>query len=184
MREHLVRRLQSPGVAFVMPEAPHRSWYAGRFNAAVPSLEPALSRALATVAEAVELATGEADAVILAGFSQGGCLAAELLARQGPSGLAGAAILTGALIGERTSEDELRELRVRLDGLPIEMVSSARDEWVAPGYVRATAESLRCAGANVRLQITEEPEHRIDEVAVRAVDELLARVARAARKAT
>jgi phospholipase/carboxylesterase len=175
MREHLVGPLDRPDVAYILPEAPGRSWYAGRFNAPVADLEPELSAALETIAGAVRRAGQSADAVVLAGFSQGACLVAELLAREGAAGLSGAAILTGAFIGAREREDEERALPGGLHGFPVELVSSETDGWVGPAYVRATAQSLEAAGATVRVQITGEPEHRIDDIAVAAVAGLLRR---------
>jgi phospholipase/carboxylesterase len=173
MQERLVAPLARPDVAYLLPETQARSWYGGRFTAPVAELEPELSSALSAVGAAVARARQTGRPVVLIGFSQGGCLVAELLARTGRLGLAGAGVLTGALIGERTAPGEVRRLEVGLDGLRVEMVSSERDEWVGPEYVRATAGSLADAGAAVKLQMTEEPEHRIDEIAVAAVARLL-----------
>jgi len=173
MRDNLVARLKRPDVAYLLPQAPGRSWYGGRFNAPVVELEPSLSAALTTVALAVVVARERGAAVVLVGFSQGACLVAELLAREGRLGLAGAAVLTGALIGERSCAGEVRRLGVSLDGLPVEIVSSALDEWVGEQYVRAAARSLAEAGAAVHLQITAEPEHRVDDTGVAAVARLL-----------
>jgi hypothetical protein len=82
-------------------------------------------------------------------------------------------VLTGALIGERPSPEEVRRLEVSLGALPVEMVSSELDRWVEPQYVRAAARSLADAGADVNLHMTHEPEHRIDAVGVEAVGRLL-----------
>ena len=174
MREHLVAPLARPDVAYLLPAAPGRTWYAGRFNAPVAELEPALSAALATIVDAVAQAVAGADAAVLVGFSQGACLVTEFLARNGRSGLAGAAILTGAWIGARGRDDDPRPFPQSLAGLPVALVSSETDAWVAPAFVRATAADLEHAGADVRLEITDDPEHRIDGIAVAAVAELLA----------
>jgi phospholipase/carboxylesterase len=173
MQENLVEPVQRPDTAYLMPEAPSRSWYAGRFSDPVPTLEPALSSALSAIEAAVAVASQASVPVVLAGFSQGACLVAELLGRRGRMGLAGAAVLTGALIGERSRPEEVRRLEVRFDGLPVELVSSELDEWVGPEFVGAAARSLADAGAAVHLQLTWEPEHRIDDVAVAAVARLL-----------
>jgi phospholipase/carboxylesterase len=173
MQQQLVAPLARSDVAYLLPETPARTWYRGRFTAPVAELEPELSAALSAVAAVVARARPAERPVVLVGFSQGGCLVAELLARRGALGLAGAAVLTGALIGDRTTPDEARRLEVRLDGLPVEMVSSERDSWVGPEYVRAAARSLADAGAAVQLKMTDDPEHRIDELAVGAVARLL-----------
>lgn len=181
MREALVRRLGFDDVAYLLPEGPRvpdgpgRSWYAGRFDAPPAELEPMLSAALRSIDRAVAAAVAARPGfgVILVGFSQGGCLVAEHLARRGAAGLRGAAILTGATIGARRAPDEARTIELRLDGLPVAMVSSRADAWVGPAYVEATARALTAAGAAVRLCLTDEPEHRIDDVAVDAVTSLL-----------
>jgi phospholipase/carboxylesterase len=173
MQANLVGPLQRPEIGYLLPEARGRSWYAGRFSDPVATLEPELSAALSEIEAAVRVASQASAPVVLAGFSQGGCLVAELLGRRGSMGLAGAAVLTGAFIGERSRPGEVRALGVSLDQLPVEIVSSEVDEWVGPEYVRAEACSLADAGAAVHLQMTSEPEHRIDEVAVSAVARLL-----------
>jgi predicted esterase len=173
VQQHLVAPLGRSDVAYLLPESPARSWYGGRFTAPVAELEPELSAALSAVSGAVARARPAERPVVLVGFSQGACLVAELLARSGALGLAGVGVLTGALIGEREAPASVRRLDVRLDGLPVEMVSGERDSWVGPEYVRAAARSLAEAGAAVQLQMTDEPEHRIDEVAVAAVARLL-----------
>ena len=173
MREQLVRPLARTDVAYLMPEAPRASWYAGRFNSSARTLEPELSAALQAVENAVEEAGRYGASVILVGFSQGGCLVAESIARQGAANVVGLGILTGALIGVRAEPDEVIPIRSTLSGLPVEIVSSAHDEWVPVEFVRATARSFHDAGARVQVDITDEPEHRIGPEAVRAVERLL-----------
>jgi phospholipase/carboxylesterase len=90
---------------------------------------------------------------------------ADLVARA-PRRFAGAAILTGALIGPRT---ELSGL----DGVPVFMESSRYDEWVALDDVEATAEAFEAAGARVTLEVSDDREHRIRDAAVAGVRALL-----------
>jgi phospholipase/carboxylesterase len=176
MVEHLVARLDAPDVAFVLPAAAERSWYPARYFDPREANEPWLGHALA----ALEAAIGdvEPERVVLAGFSQGACLVADLLgAKPGsllPSGgvaraprpFAGAAILTGALIGPHPEP-------AGLDGVPVFMESSRYDEWVALDDVEATAKALEAAGARVELQVSDDREHRIRDAAVAGVRALL-----------
>jgi predicted esterase len=166
MLEHLVAPLDLPDVAYVLPAAAGGSWYPGRFNEPRERNEPWLSHALDAVAYA--LAGLPAQRVVLAGFSQGGCLVADLLART-PRPYAGAAVLTGALIG---SEDDATEV-APLAGLPVYMETSRYDEWVAIEYVKATLQRLKAAGARVELEVADDPEHRIRDAAVAGVRALL-----------
>jgi predicted esterase len=161
MLEHLVARLDAPDVAFVLPVAAGNSWYPGRYFDPREALEPWLGHAL----EAVEAAIGgaEPERVVLAGFSQGACLVVELLALR-PRPFAGAAILTGALIGAEVAP---------LGGLPVYMESSRYDEWVALDDVEATAKALEAAGARVTLERSDDREHRIRDAAVAGVAALL-----------
>jgi phospholipase/carboxylesterase len=92
MQQQLVAPLARSDVAYLLPETPARTWYRGRFTAPVAELEPELSAALSAVAAVVARARPAERPVVLVGFSQGGCLVAELLARRGALGLAGAAV--------------------------------------------------------------------------------------------
>jgi len=167
----LARRVDLPWVGYLVPEAPAGSWYPGRYFDPVEDNEPWLSQALRIVEATIAQARAHSDApLVLAGFSQGACLVAERLARSGAVPLAGAGILTGALLGDLAQRPCLD---VALDALPVPIVSSLRDSWIDPEPVRTTAAILRAAGADVRLTLTDEPEHHIDDVAVAAVRRLL-----------
>lgn len=163
MLEHLVARLEAPDVAFVLPAAAERSWYPARYFDPREANEPWLGHALA----AVEAAIGgvEPERVVLAGFSQGACLVADMLARA-PRPFAGAAILTGAFIGPHPEP-------AGLDGVPVFMESSRYDEWVALDDVEATAKAFEAAGARVELHVSDDREHRIRDAAVAGVRALL-----------
>jgi phospholipase/carboxylesterase len=163
MLEHLVARLEAPDVAFVLPAAAECSWYPARYFDPREANEPWLGHALAAVEAAIGAA--EPERVVLAGFSQGACLVADLLARA-PRPFAGAAILTGALVGPRSKPGPL-------DGLPVFMETGRHDEWVELEHVEATARALEAAGARVELQVSDDREHRIRDAAVAGVRALL-----------
>lgn len=166
-------RLGRSDVHCLLPEADERTWYPGRFWAPAEENEPWLSGALAAVDRAVAAARNAAPRpVLLIGFSQGGCLVAEYLARRGADGLAGAAVLTGALIGTGVAG---RSMPSSLDGFPVVLTSGERDEWVPLGYVRETERVFRRAGVDLRVEISGEPEHRIADEAAKAVADLLDR---------
>ncbi|MQA09843.1 MAG: hypothetical protein GEU98_15090 [Pseudonocardiaceae bacterium] len=158
----------------LLPEADERSWYPGRFYDPVEQNEPWLSGAL----EAIEGAVAAADRlgslpIVLVGFSQGGCLVAEYLARMGIRSLAAAAVLTGSLMGTDVASRSMPE---SVRGFPVLVASSEADSWVAPRFVEQTAEVLRLAGADLRVEMSGELEHRIGDRAAKAVDELFDRV--------
>lgn len=171
----LVERLHRPAAGYLLPEAADRSWYPGRFDHPLECNEPDLSHALDAIAAAVDAAAAESPTgeVVLVGFSQGACVAVELLARRGPLNVAAAAVLTGALIGEHGADRPV----AALDGLPVALVTSRHDDWVPEAEIRATAQALREAGADVTLTVTDNPIHEIDDEAVAAVAALIDRVA-------
>jgi len=171
MLEHLVIPIDDPDVAYVLPAASRGSWYPARFNEPRIANEPSLGQALEAVETAIAdvLAAGvPAERVVLAGFSQGACLVADLVA-QAPRPYAGVGLLTGALIGP---EDDVTRPGP-LDGLPVFMETSRHDDWVPLERVEATARALEAAGARVELQVADDPEHRIRDAAVAGVRALL-----------
>ena len=171
MLEQLVLPLDTTDVAYVLPAAAGGTWYPARSSEPRAANEPSLTHALEAVEAAIAgvLAAGlPPQRIVLAGFSQGGSLVAELLARA-PRPYAGAALLSGALMGP---EDELTRPRP-LDGLPVFMETGRHDDLVPLGRVEATARALEEAGARVELQVADEPEHRIREGAVAGVRALL-----------
>ena len=171
MLEHLVGQLDAPDVAFVLPPAAGGSWYPGRYNEPRAANEPWLSQALEAVETVIAglLAAGVGSKqIVLTGFSQGGCLVADLLART-PRAYAGVAVLTGALIGP--DSDVTRP--GPLGGVPVFMETSRYDGWVALDRVEATARALGAAGARVELQVADDREHRIRDAAVAGVRALL-----------
>lgn len=171
MLEHLVVPLDEPDVAYVLPPAAGGSWYPGRYNEPRAANEPWLGQALEAGESAIAslLAAGvSAEQIVLAGFSQGGCLVADLLART-PRPYAGVAVLTGSLIGPDSDVTRPEPL----DGVPVFMETSRHDEWVALERVEATARALEAAGARVELQVADDREHRIRDAAVAGVRALL-----------
>jgi phospholipase/carboxylesterase len=172
MLENLAWELELPRAAFILPEAENNTWYPGRFFDREEENEPWVRRALAACTNAVGIAEAAGipiERIALAGFSQGACLVAELLARE-PRRYAAAAILTGGLFG---TEDQLHVPRGSLDGLPVLITGHVDDDWVPVPRVERTAELLREAHARVELAIHDDPEHQINDDEVAAVRRLL-----------
>lgn len=173
MLAELVVRLDRPGVAYVLPESGRPAWYPGRYHDPPASNEPWLTEALAAVRDAlahVAAAGVPPERTVLAGFSQGGCLAAEVAAAGGPRVCGAVAILAGALLG---GADEPRAPLPDLRGLRCFVGASARDPWVALADVERTAAAFAAAGATVELRRYDEPEHAIYADEVDAVGALL-----------
>ena len=166
----VVQRLKLDDVAYLLPVAAERSWYPRRYFDPVSENEPHLTWAIEACEAALAAIQAEGipdQRIVLGGFSQGACVVAELLARQ-PRPIAGAAVLTGSLLGrpaERTPAP--------LDGLRMFFASSRYDEWIAPADARATAEAFERAGAMVRFETYDDREHHINDRAVAGLRALL-----------
>jgi predicted esterase len=89
------------GMIYIAPAAAGSTWYPNRFIAPIESNEPWLSSALAAIDSIVRTLSTKGippERVVLAGFSQGGCLALEYAARN-PRRYGGVVGLSAGLIG-------------------------------------------------------------------------------------
>jgi phospholipase/carboxylesterase len=154
------------GVRYYAPEAPGGSWYPGRFMASFEANQPALDEARAGLESIIERLVMDGfseNSIVLCGFSQGACLAADLLLRH-PANYAAALIFTGGLIGPPNT---VWRSKGRLDGLAVLITGGDLDEWVPSPRVRETAEVLIGLGAVVETVIYADRPHLIcdDEIA-------------------
>jgi predicted esterase len=153
---NLAGRLDIDGCRWVAPAAEGGSWYPHRFMEPVDTNEPFLSRAIDECDRAVDDASEHgrlgASQVVIAGFSQGACLAVEYALRH--PGRCGALLMfTGGLIGPGGSPWRLSPPATTLGGLPVLLTGSDIDEWVPEARVRETARVLASLGAEVRCRI-------------------------------
>lgn len=160
-------------VAFVAPQARDNTWYPKAYRAPVEENQPHLDSALSVVEGLYQELTARfgADRVVVAGFSQGACLAltwlsvtaarpARVLAFSGaPTPLAHAGFAAAA-------------------GVALHLGSSAGDPWVGLAEFEAAVARFRAAGANVDATLVPGAEHGIhppDDAALRvAVDQAVA----------
>src|SRR5690606_41092010 len=95
------RRFGPAPVRFFAPQAEGNTWYPLSFLEPIERTEPALSRSLGVLESSLD-ARDEAGfppgRVVLWGFSQGACLAAQLMLTS-PRALAGLVLFTGGCIG-------------------------------------------------------------------------------------
>jgi predicted esterase len=149
------------GVTAVAPEAPGRSWWPTSFLAPAATLAPHLDRALAAVREAVAVLEAEGLArgqIVLAGFSQGACLALEAFARDG-AGLRGVVAMSGGLIGTADTgaadpalyghADKVLAYPGRRDGARVWLSVHMQDPHIPLKRVRDSAAALAAMGAAV-----------------------------------
>lgn len=168
----VVERLGLDDVAYVLPVAAGGSWYPGRYFDPLELNQPHVDWALEACAAAAARATagGVPDhRIILAGFSQGACVVAELIART-PRAFAGVAVLTGSLLGPDGAMTE----PAFLNGLPMYFGCSRHDEWVAIERAQLTAQVFARAGARPTVEVYEDLVHHINDRAVAGLGNLLA----------
>jgi phospholipase/carboxylesterase len=164
-------RLGIADVAYVLPIAAGRSWYPGRYFDPLPVNQPWLERALDACDAAVARAhrAGMPDErIVVAGFSQGACVIAELVARR-PRPWAGVAILTGKLLGPAGE----RVMPAGVGGLPMFLCASRHDDWIALDDAVATARAFEAVGASVTFETYEDRAHHINDRAVDGLRRLL-----------
>jgi predicted esterase len=158
--------LALPEVAVLAPEAAGRSWWPASFLAPIAANEPGLSSGLSVVEALLDEVAAEGIApgrVVLAGFSQGACLAVEAAARLARPVHAVAA-LSGALVGTADGDPSPRadlhghgskafDYADRLDGMSVLLGCHERDPHIPLARVRETASVLTGMGADIRTMI-------------------------------
>lgn len=144
----LAQPFRREGLAFVAPQAAGHTWYPNSFLAPRESNEPYLSSALEKVGSVVveiEAAGITRDRIVVAGFSQGACLATEFVASN-PARYAGMIAFTGGLIGPPDAD---LHHDGSLAGTPALFLSGDPDPHVPWPRVQASAAELERMGAVV-----------------------------------
>jgi len=162
-----------PGIAYLAPQAPGSTWYPYSFMAPFAQNEPALSHALATLAITVADLAGQgfpAERLVLLGFSQGGCLALEYVARnaQRYGGVVG---LSAALIGPPGAP---RSYPGSMAGTPVFIGCSNVDFHIPLERVHESTEVLRRMGGGVTERIYPGMGHTINDDEVKYIRGILA----------
>jgi phospholipase/carboxylesterase len=164
----LADRIGDPEVAFLAPEALDRSWYPQSFLAPLADNEPWLSSALGVV-EGLLHTLGDHARVVLGGFSQGACLAAEYALRY-PGRYGGLLLYTGGFLGPpQTVPPRLGSF----EGTPCYLGTSDPDGWVPVERVRETSAALTTLGASVQLDVFAGMDHIVNDEEIAAGRALL-----------
>lgn len=162
----LVPRLGRTGWTCLAPTAAGRTWYPYSFMADRSENEPGLSSGLdvlGTLLQRVMLAGVPPARVVLLGFSQGACLAAEFAARN-PRRYGGVLVFSGGLIGAPGS---VGDYPGSFKGTPVFLGCGDGDSHVPRGRVEESAAIFTKMGAAVTCRIYPEMEHLVsdDEIA-------------------
>ncbi len=147
-----------PGLAVVAPQSPGNQWYAASYRESPVAIGAPLTQALADVEAVIERVKTDAPKarLLLFGFSQGACLAAEVAARQA-SRIDGLIAFGGARIGPRDGYGGAPDL----NGLDVLLGIGDQDPWVDAEDVRATAQWFAQAGAQVEAIVEPSDVHQI-----------------------
>lgn len=148
----LAAALDVPDMVYLAPQALGNTWYPHSFLFPREQNEPGISSGLAAIEELVlrlEDAGIPAERIVLAGFSQGACLASEFVARH-PRLYGGLLVFSGGLIGP---PDSSFDLEGDLRGTPVFIGCSDVDFHIPLKRVEETASALQDLGALVTKRI-------------------------------
>lgn len=158
----LAAELHHPGLIYLAPQAAGNQWYPNRFMTPLAGNEPYLSAALAVVDGLVDQlgrAGIPSEKVVLAGFSQGACLALEYAGRNAKR-YGGVVGFSGGLIGPPGTHWEFGG---SLEGTPVFLGCSDVDYHIPAVRVEESAGVLRRLGGNVTMRLYPGMEHTIVE---------------------
>lgn len=176
MAAAVIRRLSAAGVAHVLPRAGQGTWYAAR------AVDPLTAHTRAELAQSLEglaaviaglRARAPGVPLVLAGFSQGACLALEhaFTGREGPDALVA---FTGCRVG--TAEDA-RPARLPA-GLAVYLSAGDADPWIPVQAFASAAADLGRAGARLRCDVFPGRAHEVSAAEIAMLDAVLADLAR------
>ncbi|MCL4868924.1 MAG: dienelactone hydrolase family protein [Anaerolineae bacterium] len=156
----LAAHLPHPEMAYLAPQAAGYTWYPYSFLYPLEQNEPYLSSALQRLADLVseiEAANIPVERLILAGFSQGACLASEFVARN-PRRYGALLAFSGGVIGPPGTP---RNYAGSLAGTPVFLGCSDIDSHIPKERVQETAAVLTSLGAAVTMRLYPGMDHTI-----------------------
>lgn len=172
----LARAFDRDDVAYLAPQASGNSWYPQRFLVPREENQPWLDSAYRVVARLVaDLGEGGVppERVVLAGFSQGACLASDYAARN-PRRYGGILAFSGGLIGDRIDPSSYSG---SLAGTPAFVGCSDVDFHIPAERVRETAAVLEQLGALTTLRLYPGMGHTINDDEITAASAIIDGVA-------
>lgn len=161
----LANALYHPDFVYLAPQAANNTWYPNSFLSPIPGNEPGLSSGLAVLGDLIaqiEAAGIPAEKIVLAGFSQGACLASEFVARNArPYG--GLLAFSGGVIGPPGTP---RNYEGSLEGMPVFVGCSDSDFHIPVERVHESTAVFEALGAAVTERIYPNMGHTIiqDEI--------------------
>jgi predicted esterase len=173
----LAREFNTPGVAYLAPQAANFTWYPNRFIAPLASNEPWFASAMGLVGGTVDhaiVAGIPPERIVVLGFSQGGCLALEFGARN-PRRYGGLIGLSAALI---ENGNQPRIYDGSLAGTPVFLGCSDMDAHIPQDRVVRSSDLFLGLGAQVTLRLYPGMGHTVNDEEVNIVKQMLESVNR------
>lgn len=168
----LAAEFQRQGFAYFAPQARGHTWYPYGFMNPIEANQPHLDSALRVISDLVADLNGKGfdnSKILLAGFSQGACLATEWVARN-PSRYGGVAGLSGGLIGP---EGTPRDYPGDLAGTPVFLGCSDVDFHIPKERVQETTRVLHGMGADVTERLYPGMGHTVNQDEIEFVRSLM-----------
>lgn len=171
MEAAVIRRLSAPDVAYVLPRAGGKSWYTAR---AIDPLTEATRGELAASLSGLVVAIGDLRAcapgrpLILAGFSQGACLALEH-AFSGEAFPDAVVAFTGCRVGVLGDDRRSRLTR----GLPVYLSAGSADPWIPVTAFAEAVAALGAAEARLRCDVFPGRAHEVSDAEIAMLDSVL-----------
>jgi phospholipase/carboxylesterase len=175
MQSRVVARLSAPSVAFVLPRALRGAWWDARaVDPLTPVARTQLSDALDHLAAVMAAARAAAprQPMLLAGFSQGACLAIEYLCAGLPPPDAVAA-LTGCRVGVPADGRSASAPA----GTPVYLSGGDADPWIPLSAFADAAQSLGARGVKLRADLFPGRAHEVSDAEIGMLDAILADLA-------
>jgi predicted esterase len=171
----LVDAIDTPGFAYLAPQASGNTWYPNSFLAPIPTNEPGISSGLQLIDEiihSIEAAGIDASRIMILGFSQGACLSLEYAARHARrfGGLCG---LSGGLIGP---DDTPRDYAGSFSGTPVFLGCSDVDSHIPAKRVEETAVILKRMKAEVTMRLYPGMGHLVNDDEIAEVKRMMTAV--------
>ena len=167
----LVPHLQHPDFTYLAPAAADHTWYPYSFLTDISRNEPGLSSGLQLVDQLIATAIAHGvprDQIVLLGFSQGACLAAEYSVRHAER-YGGVIVFSGGLIGPPGT---VWNYRGTFNATPVFLGCSDIDAHIPKDRVEESAAVFEQMGAAVTLRLYRGMAHMVNDdelTAARAV---------------
>jgi len=169
----LADEIDVPHVRWLAPDAANNAWYPDRFMQPLANNEPWLTSALALVHRTVEQVISGGvpiERIVLAGFSQGACLALEYAARNAQR-YGGVIAFAGGLIGP---DDTPRDYAGSFSGTPVFIGVGDQDFHIPVSRSTESAEVFTRLGAQVDLRVYKGLPHTIVDDQIQAARAIVA----------